>query len=329
MSNKALNWAWAAKIPHGPKFTLVALADHGSDHDGEDWSCFPSPERLMDFTGFPLRTLERHLEWLDLMGWITRIADRDGRGRLVKRSYRLHRNPRPKPGWEKLVKSKASEGCPPANMAGGETADPPAKNPPDQPPKSDDPAANLAGGLYIAEPPTNPQEPTERARGTGARELARWLWSFWPEGGKRGVSSPRQVEAAIAAELAEPDWDEAKFRAGARVYAAERKTWGKSGSPKAAHNFVKAATWRGFEIDEEWSPPSGSGWHGPAEIRVQLVGLLGEDRVRSTLDVASWDGAAIVARTRWAADQLRTALRGSDVVVLDPVKAGLEGSDRG
>jgi hypothetical protein len=326
MSNKALNWAWAAKIPAGPKFVLVALADHATDHDGEDWSCFPSNERLMDFTGFTQRTLERHLEWLDLMGWVSRIAGRDRRGRLTDRRYRLHRVVQAKPGSAKLSKrpaeSAASDDDPPANMAGGETGLPPANSGPDQPPDSGPPPARLAGGHNIAEPPKNPQEPPQSA---GARELARWLWGLWPEDGRKGVSSPRQVEAALADELPRPDWSEAAFRQGARAYVANRKVWGSSGRPMAAHNWVAAARWQGLIEAAPAGEVAGfaepGGWPGPSEIRADLVARFGEAWCGSWLDRGGWDGEAIVARTRIAAATLRQALVGTEVQVKDPTGA--------
>ena len=65
MSNKALNWAWEASISvPGAKFVLVALADHGGDHDGEDWTCRPSIGRLCRFTSQSERAVQRHLKWL-------------------------------------------------------------------------------------------------------------------------------------------------------------------------------------------------------------------------------------------------------------------------
>jgi len=85
-------WALKAPIPNcGAKLLLIALAEHASDHNGEDWTCFPSVDRLKEWTSLSDSSVTRHLAWLEEQGWISRER-RKVQGRLSGYTYTLHRN---------------------------------------------------------------------------------------------------------------------------------------------------------------------------------------------------------------------------------------------
>lgn len=92
MSLPSMLWALKAPIPNcGAKLLLIALAEHASDHNGEDWSCFPSVDRLKEWTSLSDSSVTRHLAWLEQQGWISRER-RKVQGRLSGYTYTLHRN---------------------------------------------------------------------------------------------------------------------------------------------------------------------------------------------------------------------------------------------
>jgi hypothetical protein len=106
MSNEALNWAWASDLEPGPRFVLVALADQGQDHSGENWRCFPSIAKLMLRTGFSRPTIERHLKFLAADGWLTRARRRRADGTLGIYDFVLVRD-RPQAGPAGCVSKEA------------------------------------------------------------------------------------------------------------------------------------------------------------------------------------------------------------------------------
>ncbi len=64
MSNAAMNYVDDHASPEmgsGAFFVLFRLADHATDHSGEDWTCFPSVGRLQAKTHLSRATVERHL----------------------------------------------------------------------------------------------------------------------------------------------------------------------------------------------------------------------------------------------------------------------------
>ena len=80
MSLQAMIWAFRTPIANvGAKFVLLALAEHAREDVANGWSCFPSVERLTEFTAQSERTVERHLAWLAQAGWIVR-RNRRSRG---------------------------------------------------------------------------------------------------------------------------------------------------------------------------------------------------------------------------------------------------------
>lgn len=77
MSYAALNWAWQADIPTGPKMVLVALADQaGHREDTTELVTVAGQERLAAMTSMSVRSIARHLAWLEDRGYITRTTRR-------------------------------------------------------------------------------------------------------------------------------------------------------------------------------------------------------------------------------------------------------------
>lgn len=332
MSNKALNWAWDAPIPPGPKFVLVALADHATDHDGEDWTCFPSSERLMAFTGYPSRTLERHLAWLWKAGWYTSATPRGKRGKMQVRRYTLHRDADIRDALA-AEREGGDEGQPPANMAGGETADHPPKEGGATRQNGASPPANMAGG-YIAEPPEEPLvTPTERAgaSATGADVRADWMalgWSALPDASRK-VSSQRLFGEAWAVEAANGG-DPKAMAAACLAFSGDKAAWGVSGQPCSAHRFMAEGRWKNHLGGVQSAGLAGGEavrpcWSGPAEVRAAFVAAMGEAFALAYLDPATWRDAdsAVIARTGTAADRLRgvrPVLADLQIAIINPVR---------
>lgn len=96
MSNHAMTMVWdAADAPDdpGPMWVLVILADHGNDHGGEDYRCWPSVERVMERSKFKRSAVESHLKALVMLGWISRRRRVRPDGRKHVYDYEIHRDP--------------------------------------------------------------------------------------------------------------------------------------------------------------------------------------------------------------------------------------------
>ena len=289
MSNRALTWAFEAAIDNvGAKFALVALADHASDHAGEDWSCFPSNERLQAFTSMPARTLERHLTFLWSQGWITRTVERDRRGRMRIRRYRLHRDEAVRDAL-RIERTGASET---EDEAG--------------------PPANLADG-HIAEPPEEPSvEPPQGADGRASAIDLRVVraWDGYPLIGRNGCSSMRLFEAAFRAEV-ERGVDPERLERAVTAYGRDTSAWGVSGRPLSIHKLVAEGRYEGF-LPAAGVVPAGRlvMFRGPDELRMSFVAAFGEAAAVSWLDRCGWvpETRTLVAANRIAVDWLgRTA----------------------
>lgn len=77
MSNAALNWAVKQPIPSGPKFVLVILADHaGEDADSGAMQTTAGQQTLAEETSMSVRSVARHLAWLEEHGLISRVQRR-------------------------------------------------------------------------------------------------------------------------------------------------------------------------------------------------------------------------------------------------------------
>ena len=324
MSNKALNWGWEARVPAAAKLLLLALADHAGDHAGEDWTCWPSADRLIDFTGYPKRTLERHMAWLVQAGWVTVQAPRSVRGKMQVRRYTLHRDEETRmalaaerggavegavegagAGLGEGSETGLKEGHPPANMAGGETGQPPAKNPAVHPPESTPPPANLAGG-YIDEPPRtlkNPHKAREQGASAGAGEqgggqapepTVDWKamgWLSMPQA-SRAVTSERLFGGAWDVEVG-GGADPQAMAAACLAYSRDTGSWGASGRPVGATKFLAEGRWRQFAGADGARAGTGGGAAlavtVPAEVFEAVAGVKDDGFARSWLSRAVWD----------------------------------------
>lgn len=287
MSNKAMTWAWEAPIATpGAKFVLVALADHAADHAGEDWTCFPSVERLMQFTSQSRATVERHLSALAADGWISRVRRRVSTGRLGVYDYVLHR-------VRRVADAAAAEPETQGDHTSNCSMDHASNCGSTMLQNEGEPCVNLQH-LYRLTPIEPSEEPSERGRARMASPdwWGREAWAVWPVAGQR-PSSERLVIAAVAAEIAagaSPD----RLLLAARAYAADKLAWGASGQPVACHKFFVEGRWENFAK----VVPGGPG--GPLdtrtrfvsdEIRAAMVAAKGEPWVISWLDPCGFDGA--------------------------------------
>ncbi|MEI9966032.1 MAG: helix-turn-helix domain-containing protein [Caulobacteraceae bacterium] len=105
MSVDASKWAWDLPIAPAQRLVLLCLADHAGNQDAEDWTCFPSQQRISTRTGYPLRSVERYVGELARAGIISVETPRKG-GRLQVRHYVLHR------GWTPPSELPADEAAP-------------------------------------------------------------------------------------------------------------------------------------------------------------------------------------------------------------------------
>lgn len=91
-----MNCAWkAGDAPEdpGPMWLLVILADHSNNRDDEDWTAFPSVEKLMKRSRFGRSAVEGHLKTLVTLGWISRKRRSLPGGRKGIYDYELHGDP--------------------------------------------------------------------------------------------------------------------------------------------------------------------------------------------------------------------------------------------
>jgi len=307
-----MTWAWEAPIATaGAKFVLVALADHAADHAGEDWTCFPSVERLMQFTSQSRATVERHLSALAAEGWISRVRRRVTGGRLGVYDYVLHRVRRVEEAAESEADHTSNCSMDHASNCGSTMLQ-----------NEGSPCCNLQH-VYSLTPIEPSIEPSERGRARMASPdwWGREVWAVWPVAGQR-PSSERLVIAAVAAEIAagaSPD----RLLLAARAYAADKLAWGSSGNPVACHKFFVEGRWENFAK----VAPGGPG--GPldtrtgfadAEIRAAVVAAKGEPWAISWLDPCAFDPVTrtIDPRLKTRADRLREI-----AAVLDGLKVSI------
>jgi hypothetical protein len=98
MGWQATGWAFNSPIENsGAKFVLVALAERAGneDDDAVTWTCFPSIETIAKYTAQGYRTIQRHLDWLESEGYITRRRRVVAAGRLGGFDFTLHKHPKP------------------------------------------------------------------------------------------------------------------------------------------------------------------------------------------------------------------------------------------
>lgn len=101
MSNEAINWAYKQDVPTGPKFTLVCLADYAD----QEWSCYPSQERLAAMTGQTVRGVRKQIGVLVDLGVVV-VEERWVEGH--RRSNRYYLNPERRSGSGEGIPERGS-----------------------------------------------------------------------------------------------------------------------------------------------------------------------------------------------------------------------------
>lgn len=214
MSVHALSWAFKQPIENaGAKFVLVALANF-ADESGH---CFPSQTRLARETGLGVRTVRRHIQWLEDNGWIEKARRRRNDGSWSSDSFML-------------ITQRPNR--PEAKVTEGQKEHPPAA-------KNDTPAANLADHEPSLEPS---EEPSCTKRASYPDDFE----AFW----KEYPSAPNQSKKdALKA------WKKAKRQApaeqilvGVRAY---RELLRKNPDRPVAHasTWLDGARWEAFEVN--------------------------------------------------------------------------------
>lgn len=303
-----MDWAWDAPayVPSGALFVLVVLGDHGNDHSGEDWACYPAVERIMKRTHLSRATVERHLQWLFDEGFISRRRKVRKDGKLGVYEYVLHRED----GTRERLKADRT-GVQPAP----EGSDPAA-----------DPCCNLQHGpcgdlsetmlqnegkpcrkLQHEEPLVEPLvKPKTGAREPGDEGFDEALSAF-PELGQKRTDVPLARSAwAWACTLVEPE----RLLAAIRRFTAEDGDVRKGVCP-SLQRWLSGERWR-YWLGED--PSTGTaetvrtGFAGPAALRAKIVAAKGEGFAVSYLDRSPWNDATqvIAPWSGHAAEQLRT-----------------------
>jgi hypothetical protein len=295
MSEEACTWAQRQKAGNRTaKFLLMRLAAY-ADAEGVVWASVPVLSGQMECDD---RTVQRGLRALEKARLITRT------GKFKYRNvpfYRLDMT-----GAARSAACANGDSLSPLKTANGDTG------------------AALNGDTGVTQKKGNQPEvrsndlPSGRAR-EGSSEIKERAYAAYPDAGRLGVSSRREFDSAWENELADGA-EETRLEAAVRAYAADPKAWGSSGKPVAAHNFLSRGRWVEFADRAEQLPAiaAATGWQGPTEIRQLVINAKGEAWCGSWFDPASWNGSAVVARTRLAAGQLREVLRQFDVEVLNP-----------
>lgn len=298
MSNDAMVWAWKSPIEDSTAvFVLVVLADHAGDCAGEDWTCFPSVDRIMQRTRKSRSAVERALKWLEAEGYISRERRRLPGGRLGIYDYVLHRErnlaastPTPADHTSKRRMDHASDEAPTMRQNG---------------------ASPHVTMTHVDEPPVEPSDkPSSGARDREAgRKWGSEMWRLWPSAGQ-DASSPQLTADAMETVLGRGH-DVARVMAGARGYVADKSAWGASGRPLSPHRFLLEGRWETF-ADRTPGGPGGPldgarrAFDDPA-VRKAFLAVQREGLVASYLDPSGWDAEQrlIHPRNGTAADWLQ------------------------
>jgi DNA-binding MarR family transcriptional regulator len=299
LSNDALNWAWKAKVG-AAKLVLVALADQGQSHSGEDWTCFPSVNKLIEMADAGRSTVERHLRWLDAEGWITRRRRVRKDGRLGIFDYTLHQDPEVRARL-KAERAAATEAEQPAlNMSGGDE-DRPALNMSETSAHFDaQPALKSSALEPLVDPLVNPKT-SGRAREPGDEGFEE-AWAAWPELG-RTRSSPPNARAAWSRVCLEHE--PVDLMRAIRRYAFEDRD-GRRGMVRSMEGWLSGEYFRHWLEGAPPVPPPASvtkadTWADglPPEVASKLLAKLGAARASDLLRGAAWrdeDRTVLTAR---------------------------------
>jgi hypothetical protein len=331
VSNDALSAAWrAGGLKAGPKAVLAILADHAGDHATEDWTCFPSVERIAEFGSMDVKSVERHLKALVLAKWVrcTRLRVTSGKfkGRLRGYRFRLNRQKLMEAfiEWERRRKAAVQEE-PWAWDEGDEDPLEPADN------LSDGPSDNLSGAIRQSAPEPSDKlsdqepslEPSNKPSGCAregfagsavkalSRSEVRRLFDetgfAYPAKGRKATQWPRARKAFERAALV---WGAERIKAAAMAYAADPDV--------LAMNFIPAFhTWLEEEIFKSFLPPGAAAagvtsvgdWPGPAAVRDAVIAATAGSPsawIVQLLDEAQWRAAGklVVCKTDKRAERL-------------------------
>lgn len=175
MSVKAMTWAWEQDLKPGPKFVLVALADH-SDGNGV---CWPGHELIADKCGLSRQTVVEHIGFLERAAppFLHAERTRDTKGREGKARYYLH--------LERLSTQPPVSEIPTRSRVG----------------ISDDPESGFPSA-YKEEPKALEPTPNPRLLAIDGDRLRAWFdVVFWPEYPKKVA----KAEAFTELERLKPD----------------------------------------------------------------------------------------------------------------------------
>jgi len=319
MSNAALTWAFGTDVPSGAKFVLVVLADRGSDHSGENWTCFPSIDSIAEATGCAGRSVERHLKWLEADGWIARRRRRRSDGTLGSYDYELIRA-RPEAGpagcmmeGKKTLFDQGDDADkfteqPAANLAGGEGADTTRQIRHDHPTNSTQPPAKLSG-LYKDEPSIEPSGNPQGAREPGSDGFRSGFIAY-PQSG-RARTDQGKARAAWALACDQAGGVAVVVEAVSRYAAVAGDHPGDHGAP-AMQRWLSEGRWQAWLEPVVAAPVIlASACPVPEALRQAIGERSDAGKLASYLDPAAWDGEArtLTARTAFAARWLRETLR--------------------
>lgn len=307
MSEEAASWAEKIRVGNARAKSVLMRLGAFADPEGVAWSAVPT---LADRLECDDRTIQRALRFLEKHGFIKNT------GRFRYKTvpyYQLDLS-----GVERAARASAEA------AAKGDILSPLEAAPDGQDchPKGDT-AVTQNKGTNSGEGSSEPPPERAGARGPTVCELA---WLAYAEAGRKGPSSLRLWSLAWASEVA-GGANELRMLSAAKAYSGDRRAWGSSGRPVAAHTFLESGRWEAFADETPAAAAANgvrSGWTGPAEIRSSLLAAGGQDLCLNYLDWATWSDPHIVARTRIAADKLREGCRraGLDIAVLDPPAAG-------
>jgi DNA-binding MarR family transcriptional regulator len=131
MSIRIMSKVFDLKIPTGPKFVLMALADRADDSG----SCFPSQKELAAKTSHTIRSVQIHLQWLEKNGLIKRHERRRKDGYRTSDEYRitLHENTSREKSSPEIISPENNDNSQAKNLRGNitsyEVIEPPVEPP--------------------------------------------------------------------------------------------------------------------------------------------------------------------------------------------------------
>lgn len=158
MSVKAMTWAWEQDLKPGPKFVLVALADH-SDGAGV---CWPGHELIADKCGLSRQTVVEHIAFLEREAFLHAERTRDAKGREGKARYflKLDRLSMQPPESEKPTRTRVGI--------------------------SENPESGFPTAIKVEPRAVEPKPPDPLSFEVSSKDIERWFEiEFWPRYPKR------------------------------------------------------------------------------------------------------------------------------------------------